>query len=678
MQLGFYFDQTRCTGCHTCTVACKDWNDIPAGPANWRRIVPIEKGDWPDLFVAYMNSSCNHCAEPICAVVCPADAISKREKDGIVTVDREKCRQAVPCGIISNWKDIPFGSMKSPCTLACPAGVNVQGYIALISKGRSREALELIRRDLPLPSVCGRICTHPCESVCKRKDLDESIAIMDLKRFVTDQISPMPNPFPITRPQKVAVIGSGPTGLSAAWSLTKLGYPVSVFEALPVAGGMLAVGLPEYRLPKAILQRDLDYLHALGIKVQTNSPIGDDFTLDDLVEQGFKAIFIAIGAHDGHKPMIPGVDLEGVYVGVSFLHDLNTGRKPNVGKSVLVFGGGRVSLDCARTAFRLGASEVHIACLEERNAMLAIGSEVNEAEEEGVIVHGEKSIKQITGKNGRVSGVECLDIRSFQFDDRGQVHVDPKPGSECIYKCDTVILAVGQLPVLSPFKNKLIVKGSTIEVNPKTMSTNIPGIFAGGDATGGGGSVVEAISAGKQAATSINAFLQGLVFRGGDRFQEIEPSKIEVDIPSEVNKEPRQKVCTRSETERRNWNEISLGFSEDTAIAEAKRCLNCAGHLCREVCPYDAPQFGTEEDPRMQMCNLCVDRWDQKKKPICVMACPTRAMDAGPLDILKAKYGDLKEAEGSYYNRSTEPSVCLKLKKYDPILPHANQVVGPD
>ena len=254
MQIGFYFDQTRCIGCCTCVVACKDWNDIPAGPASWRSVGSIEKGDWPNLFVAYSTSSCYHCDDPICVAICPAKAISKRDEDGIVIVDSEKCRHDAHCGIISDSHGIPFGEMQSPCTISCPAGVNAQGYVSLVAKGKFQEALEIIRRDLPLPSVCGRVCKHPCESVCKRQELDEPIAIAALKRFITDQVAAKRDPLPITKSKKVAIIGSGPAGLSAAWELAKRGYPVTVFEALPIAGGMLAVGIPDYRLPKEILR----------------------------------------------------------------------------------------------------------------------------------------------------------------------------------------------------------------------------------------------------------------------------------------------------------------------------------------------------------------------------------------------------------------------------------------
>jgi len=666
MQLGFYFDQTRCTGCYACAVACKDWNDISAGLVHWRRIIPIEKGDWPDLFAAYLSTSCNHCADPICAAVCPAEAIRKREKDGIVLVDQEKCRQAAPCGIISNCADIPYGDMKAPCTIGCPAGVNAQGYVALTAKGRFKEALELIRRDLPLPSICGRVCTHPCESVCKRQELDEPIAIKDLKRFVTDQVFFTPDSLPITKSQKVAVIGSGPAGLSAAWSLITRGYPVTVFEALSLAGGMLAVGLPEYRLPKAILQRDLDFLNALGIKIKLDSPIGDNVRLDDLKHQGYEAILLAIGAHKGHKLSIPGANLEGVHVGISFLRDLNLGRRPHVGNSVLVLGGGRVALDCARSVCRLGASEVRMVCLEDRDSMQAITPEIKEAEKEGIIIHNGESVNKILGKNGHVSGAECLDVRSFRFDDTGQAYVDTIAGSEHAYDIDTLIFAVGQSPKLHAFQETLSLKGLTISVNHDTMTTNLSGVFACGDAIGEGGSVVEAIASGKRAAASIDAFLQGLVFKGVDQFRQINPSDITVNIPAEVKKESRQHVRVLSETKRESWNELSLGFTKDAAMTEAKRCLNCAGHLCREVCPYDAPQFGAEQKATMQMCNLCVDRWDQNKKPICVMACPTRAMDAGSVDELRIKYDCKREAEGFTYCESTNPSVSFKPKKYRP------------
>ena len=594
----------------------------------------------------------------------PCGAISKREDTGIVLVDQEKCRQAAPCGIISNYKDIPFGEMKSPCTLACPAGVNVQGYVGLIGKGRFKDALELIRQDLPIPSVCGRACTHPCESACTRQKLDESISIMELKRFVTDQESPMPDPLPITKRQKVAVVGSGPAGLSAAWGLIRRGYPVTIFEALPVAGGMLAVGLPEYRLPKPILQRDLDYLTALGVQIRTNSPVGDTLAIDELKGQGYEAVFISVGAHKGHKSPIPGADLQGVLIGVPFLRDVNLKKKVNVGSKVMVLGGGRVALDCARAATRLGASEVHIACVENIDSMRAGPSEIRDAEEEGIVIHHAQTFVKIHGKGGRVSGIECLDVRSFSIDVSGQLQINAIPGTEHVFEADTVIFALGQSPELGPFPDFRISKTKTITVDPLTMATNLPGIFAGGEAVSGPMTIIEAVAAGKRAAASMDSYLQGFIYKECPPTRDIKCSEIEVRIPPDIPKQARRLAKALPKTRRRSWEEISMGFSEATAIEEAKRCLNCAGHLCLEVCPYHVPQFGSEQDSKMQKCNLCVARWSENKKPICVDACPTRAMDAGPLEELKAKYGDMKEAEGFAYCGSISPSICFKPKKY--------------
>jgi len=489
---------------------------------------------------------------------------------------------------------------------------------------------------------------------------------MELKRFVTDQESPIPDPSPITKQQKVAVIGSGPAGLSSAWSLAKRGYSVTIFEALPIAGGMLAVGLPTYRLPREVIRRDLDYILALGVQIKTNSPIGDSFTIEDLKSQGYEAIFLSIGAHKGHKLPIPGADLKGVLIGVSFLRDVNLGKQAIVGNRVLVLGGGRVAFDCARTAFRLGASDIHIACVEDRDSMRATPSEIKEAEEEGIIIHNAQCFAKIHEKEGQVCGVECLDVRTFQFDKAGQLHINAIPGSEHIYEADTVIFAVGQSPELGPFHEIETSGIGTIAVNPETMVTNLPGIFAGGEATSGPITIIEAIAAGKQAAASIDFYLQGLIFKESIPLRDIKASDIEVKIPPEMTKQPKELPLTLPVIKRKSWEEVSLGFSKAAAISEAERCLNCAGHLCREVCPYHAPQFGSERNPKMQMCNLCIERWSQNKKPICVAACPTRAMDAGPFDELMAKYGDGKEAEGFAYCRSINPSVCFRPKRYNP------------
>ena len=277
MQKGFYFDQARCTGCFTCSVACKDWHDTPAGPASWMRIHYREEGNYPKLFVSHVAAPCYHCAEPVCAYVCPNEALTKQEDDGIVLVDRDKCRGEKPCGIIDESKmgaDFLYGEGKAPCQAACPAHLYIPGYLALIAKGKNKEALELIRRNMPLPSVCGRVCLHPCETACRRKEVEEPIAIMALKGYVTDTVPyEQPQKIEPTQDHKVAIIGSGPAGLAAAYDLIRMGYGVTVFEALSVVGGMLAVGVPRHRLPREVLNRDIDYIKALGVEIKTDTPV---------------------------------------------------------------------------------------------------------------------------------------------------------------------------------------------------------------------------------------------------------------------------------------------------------------------------------------------------------------------------------------------------------------------
>ena len=315
MQRGIYFDQDRCTGCFACSVACKDLHDTPAGPANWMQIHYREAGNFPDLFVSHQAAPCYHCDNPVCAFVCPNDAITKREDDGVVVVDREKCRGPEPCGLIdvsAMGEGYTYGEATAPCQVACPAGLNVPAYIALIAKGKNREALELIRRNMPLPSVCGRVCLHPCEAACTRSKLDEPLAIMALKRVAFDN-TPYEAPERViqTEDHKVAIVGSGPAGLGAAYDLIRMGYGVTVFEALPIVGGMLTVGGPTYRLSREALQKDIDYIEALGVEIKTNAPVDLGQGLDDLLAEGYGAVLIAIGAHRGAKQDVPGSEFEG-------------------------------------------------------------------------------------------------------------------------------------------------------------------------------------------------------------------------------------------------------------------------------------------------------------------------------------------------------------------------------
>lgn len=678
MQMAFYFDQTRCIACMACVTSCKQWHQVPPGPAKWRRVVTTEHGKYPNVTVSFFSTACYNCAEPICVAVCTAQAISKREEDGVVVVDRDKCREAARCGIIkSNGVVRLTTELESPCQVGCPAHLSAPGYVALIAHGRYNEALDLIRERMPLPGVIGRICPAPCETVCPREEVDNPIACAALKRFASDYATDrIPTPIPRTKEERVAIIGSGPAGLAAAYELVRLGYDVTIFEALPVVGGMLVVGIPEYRLPRKVLERDINYIRGLGIEIKTNNALGKDITLDYLPAQGYDATFIAIGAHQGKKLLIPGADIEGTLLGTSFLKDVNMGKKVKIGEKVLVLGGGNVAYDCARTARRLGASHVHIVCLESEKNMPAYPSEIDEGSEEGIVVHPSRTFTRVMSTNGKVSGVECLNLRSMYFDEEGELHIDPIPGSEHVLEADTVIFAVGQSPdttFLSGARGITITKQGTISVNPKTLETGRPGVFAGGDAVSGPASSIEAIAAGQKAAMSIDSYLQwGIVKHLAVNL--VKASDIKVEIPADVQKATRQKMPTLDVVTRiTNFDEVALGLTEEMANAEAKRCLNCAGHLCRDVCPYDAPQFGAEDNAKMQKCNFCLDRLAENKKPICIVACITRAMDAGPFDELKNKYGDVKEVDGFRYSQNLKPSVLFKPKTKSRFTPDTNR-----
>jgi len=401
----------------------------------------------------------------------------------------------------------------SPCRVACPAGVNIKAYLGAITQGNFEKALEIVKETNPLPGICGRVCTHPCESECRRGEFDDPIAICALKRFIADYElkhgSKKIKPCERTKKEKVAIVGSGPAGLTSANDLVRMGYGVTIFEELPIAGGMLITGIPPYRLPRDIIQTEIDNIIKLGVGLKTNTKIAN---IDDLFKQGYKAVFLAIGAHEGLKLKIPGEDEhEGIVDCIKFLRKVNRGERDKPGEKIIVIGGGNSAIDSARSALRLGCSEVYILYRRSRKEMPATESEINEAEAEGVKINYLAAPVRIIGKDGKVTGMECTKMKLGEPDQSGRRRPIPIHGSEFVVEADIILSAISQKPDISCFKDcgVKITKWDTFEVDEKTLATSKPGVFAGGDAVTGPNTVIDAIAAGHRAANAIDRYIRG-------------------------------------------------------------------------------------------------------------------------------------------------------------------------
>ncbi len=477
--------------------------------------------------------------------------------------------------------------MISPCQHTCPVGINIPKYVAHIAAGEYQQAADTIRERNPFPAICGRICHHPCELRCRRGELDDPVAIRSLKRFAADWYyehnGKALEPFPKTHTQKVAVVGAGPTGLACAYFLAQIGYPVTVFEALPVGGGMLSVAIPEFRLPGAIIQKEIDYIVQKGVEIRYNTPINVNFTVEDLMKDGFSAVLIAAGAQRSQRLGIPGEleDISGFYYGLKFLRDVRLGRQVKVGRRAAIIGGGNVALDAARTALRLGADEVNIYYRRTAEEMPVSEVEYNETLAEGVHVNFLISPTRIVSQNWQVNGLQCVQMILGELDESGRRRPLPVTGSDFFVEADTVIAAVGQAPDLSflPADSALErTRWETLVVNGNTLATNIKGVFAGGDFVTGPGMIIEAVAAGRRAATAIDKYLKGDTSRV-DLYdlkpKQIEPApEIETEETWEIK--PRLEVPTLALQKRKaSFSETELGFSEESAIQEAKRCLRC-------------------------------------------------------------------------------------------------------
>lgn len=498
----------------------------------------------------------------------------------------------------------PMIEKMSPCEEACPIHMDIPSYVIALSQGKFKEAIDVVRDTNPFPSVCGRICHHPCEEACTRSLIDRPLAIEWLKRFIGQfekSNGSKPRKVKRRKEEKVAIIGSGPAGLTAAHDLVKKGYGVSVYEALPVAGGMLAAGIPEFNLPQKIVKEEVKHIQGLGVNIKTNMRIGKDLSITDIWNQGFQAILLATGAWKSPELKIPGSDLKGVVQALPFLRDVKLGESQRLKGSVVVIGGGNVAVDAARTALRMGANKVSLACLESRAEMPAFEWEIKKAEEEGVEIHTALAPQRFTSTaSGKVKQVDFKMVASTTRDKDGKINWTLKEGPETELSMDagTVIVAIGQ--VLDPsFVNGLNLTGAgTFEIDPETMATNAQGLFAAGDTVKMPGTVVEAIASGHTVAQSIDRYLQGKSIKAQRRKKVPESIVIEEEMipPFLVMKDRWDMPALSPKDAVRSFGETDLGYTEWQVVEEAKRCLNC--RMCGN-CIFERGQLCLETSSRL-------------------------------------------------------------------------------
>jgi NADPH-dependent glutamate synthase beta subunit-like oxidoreductase len=626
-KISIKFYEEDCSGCHSCEVACKQEHGLGVGP---RVVRVIEKApSFKPLF-------CHHCEDPPCAIACPEDAITKDPESGVVLHDNEKCTgcNAVP------GKSGAEKQQTSPCKAQCPAHIDVQGYVNLAAKGKFEEALALIKQASPFPSICGRVCHHPCESNCSRGDIDASVGIHGIERYIADldlnsEKRYMPK-IKDKKEDKIAIFGSGPAGLTCAYYLAIEGYNVTIFEKAAELGGMLTTGIPSYRLPNDIVEAEIQHIRDMGVHMKTGVEIGTDTTVAQLREEGFKAFFVAVGTQECIQLGIEGEDLEGVYPGLEYLHQVNLGEQVSLGKNVAVIGGGNAAMDAVRSARRLGAENAFILYRRGLEEMPANAEEIEECREEGIPINTLTQPVRFIGENGRVTGIECIKMQLTEPDESGRRKPEPVAGSEFTIQVDNAISALGQETDWSCLTDECactLSEWGTMNVDPLTLQSDDPDIFAGGDAVRGPQSIIEAIADGKQAAVSIDRFVAGRDLKLGR----------ETDLKTITN--PQKEVYNRidpvqmpridAQQRVTNFDEVQLGLTEEMVIQEAKRCINC-GSCCVQACPYGVMQFNHDIIKAVK-CDLCVEKRGRDEAPACSLVCPTHCIVWGNPDKFPEK-----------------------------------------
>jgi heterodisulfide reductase subunit A len=583
----------------------------------------------------YVTDACTGCGE--CAEVCPV--MRPNEWDEGLKMRKAIYRsfpQAVPITFVIDKMD------RGPCVQTCPAGTNVQGYVALIGQGKYREAVDVMMQNLPIPGTLGRICPAPCEKACRREEVDSPLAIRELKRFATDRVNwdDLKVPLISKKKQRVAVVGSGPGGLSAAYFLALRGYGVKIFEAAPVAGGMLRLGIPDYRLPPEVLEGEIDFIRKLNVEIELNAPIGPERTLDSLFKEGYGAVFLATGAHQELRLGILGEDSVGVVEGTRFLRDVNLGKDVAVGNKVVVVGGGNVAMDVARSAWRLGAESVTVLYRRTREEMPAYAEEIEAALQEGIEITYLAAPQEVLERDGRVSGLLCIRMELGEPDASGRRRPVPIEGSEFDLEADMIIPAIGQRPdpaFMAGMEGLELSRWGTLVVDPLTLETTRKGVFAGGDLITGPATAIEAVAAGRKAAESIGRYLQGWDLRE-DR-EELVMTENWAPMPAHLRRTSRKEAAELAVDQRRNFSEVNQGLSEADAQEEALRCVSCG--VCSE-------------------CMACVD------------TCKAKAIDHAMTDeILEIEVGSIIVATGydlmdptpmQFYGYGRLPNVITSLE----------------
>jgi len=571
------------------------------------------------------------------------------------------------------------GDCIGPCSLNCPAHTDCQKYVKEIADGDYKSAVKTIKEVISLPASIGRVCPHPCETACRRQHVEEPISIAYLKAFAADEVLKdgehvLPE-VKVPSGKSVGIIGGGPAGLSAAFRLIQQGHAVTVYDKMPKMGGMLRYGIPEYRLPKKVLDTEIAEIESLGVKMINNCTIGKDITFEEIKEK-HDALLVANGAWKSSSIRCEGESLEGVFGGIDFLRAATLGEKPAIGRRTAIVGGGNTAMDACRTAVRLGAEEVSIIYRRTRDEMPAEDIEIEEAMEEGVIFRFLTNPAEILGCDGRVTGVKLQVMTLGEPDERGRRSPVPVEGEFITLELDSIIIAAGQKNDPAGFEMLETTKRGTILANERTFATSIPGVFAAGDTTNDGASIaIKAIAEANEAAKFIDAYLDGIEIP--HKKPVISEREVTDDMFTEYEKHPRIKMPQRAPEDRRNdFTEINLGFTEENAREEAKRCLSCGCHdygNCRlikyadEYCT-DCKKFKGEYHKSFKEEKLEVILRDQGKCilcGLCVRACEDIAKQ-GILGLVGRGFDTVIRPE---FRNIDIKSICADCKKCADVCP---------